>query len=174
MTGRPPFHRLAAALFLLCGPALAAAAPVAPDQNAGGRAQVVKPAVLQKLNDLDFGAVFVPNASGTLTINPNTEALTTTGAVIFAGGSPHSARFEAVSPTKTVVIIRAPRQPATLTRVGGTETMRVDNWTISGQARRTVAAQEPFSFNIGGTLYVGANQAEGTYTGTFDVEIQYP
>ena len=33
------------------------------------------------------------------------------------------------------------------------------------------AAQQPFVFKVGGTLNVGANQAEGTYVGTFTVDI---
>jgi hypothetical protein len=73
------------------------------------------------------------------------------------------------------VIVRIPKNPITLTRVGGTETMTVSSWTISGGGNsRNVAAQEAFSFAIGGTLTVNANQAEGAYQGTFDVEVQYP
>jgi hypothetical protein len=52
--------------------------------------------------------------------------------------------------------------------------MTVSNWTLSGDSRRTVAVQEPFGFKVGGTLFVNANQAEGLYLGTFDVEIQFP
>ena len=52
--------------------------------------------------------------------------------------------------------------------------MTVSNWTISGNARRTVAEQEPFNFKVGGTLYVNANQVEGTSVGTFAVDVQYP
>jgi hypothetical protein len=95
-------------------------------------------------------------------MNPNTDALTTTGGVVAQGGFPYAALFEAVSPRKGVVIVRLPKNPITLTRVGGTETMTVSSWTISGGGNsRNVASQEPFSFAIGGTLAVNANQAEG-------------
>jgi hypothetical protein len=33
---------------------------------------------------------------------------------------------------------------------------------------------ESFTFNVGGTLNVAANQVEGVYTGTFEVTVQYP
>ncbi|HEU4704250.1 MAG TPA: DUF4402 domain-containing protein [Sphingomicrobium sp.] len=112
--------------------------------------------------------------AGTAIIDPNSDSMTTTGGVIHAGGLPYAAQFEAVSPIKAVVIIRTPRNPITVTRVGGSETMTVSNWTLSGNSRRTVAAQEAFSFKVGGTLSVNANQAEGLYLGTFTVEIQYP
>jgi hypothetical protein len=86
---------------------------------------------------------------------------------------PHAARFEAVSPSKTVVHIRLPRKAVTLTRAGGTQTMTVDAWTLNGVDTRNVVAHETFEFAIGGTLHVAANQVEGTYNGTFDVTIDY-
>ena len=106
--------------------------------------------------------------------NEGGEAMTTTGGVLHAGGVPQAAEFEAVSPVRTVIVIRIPRDPITLTRIGGTETMTVSNWTMSGNARRTVAAFEAVPFKVGGRLNVNAGQVEGTYVGTFDVEVQYP
>lgn len=160
-------------LLMLCAPAAGQAAPVAPDRNATGTVEIVAPAAVKKLQDLDFAFLSV-SAAGTAVIDPNTDTMTTTGGVLHAGGVPHAALFEGVAPSGGVVIVRLPREPATLTRIGGTETMTVSNWTISGKARRTVAAQEPFDFKVGGTLYVGAGQVEGTYVGTFSVDIQYP
>ena len=107
-------------------------------------------------------------------VNPDTDAMTTTGGIIHVGGAPYSALFEAVSPVKNVVLIRIPKTATTVTRVGGTETMTVDTWTLSGNANRNVVAKEPFSFKVGGTLHVNANQVEGLYVGTFTVDIQYP
>ena len=99
--------------------------------------------------------------------------MTTTGGVLHVSGVPYGALFEAVSPIKNVVHIKIPKQPITLTRVGGTETMTVDNFTISGAANRNVVAKEPFEFTVGGTLRVNANQAEGDYVGEFTVDIQF-
>ena len=141
---------------------------------ATGRAQILYPVQVRRLQDLNFGLLGVTTA-GTAVINPDTDALTTTGGVVALGGFPYAALFEAVSPRKGVVIVRLPKNPITLTRVGGTETMTVSTWTISGGGNsRNVAAQEAFAFAIGGTLTVNANQVEGAYQGTFDVEVQYP
>jgi hypothetical protein len=178
MVATPPTARRTAGLLALLAallfaqPALAQTA--APDRNATARTTIVRPTQVRKMRELDFAFLNVPLTAGTAIIDPNTDAMTTTGGVLHLGGTPYAAQFEAVSPSKAVVIIRAPRNPITLTRVGGTETMTVSNWTVSGQARRTVAAQEPFSFKVGGTLNVNANQVEGTYIGTFQVDIQYP
>ena len=165
---------LAAGLLSIATAAPALAAPVGAATPATGSAAIHYPAQVRRLQDLNFGYLGVTTA-GTAIMNPNTDALTTTGGVVPLGGFPYAALFEAVSPRKGVVIVRIPRNPITLTRIGGTETMTVSNWTISGGGNsRNVAAQEAFAFAIGGTLFVNANQVEGTYQGTFDVEVQYP
>ena len=153
--------------------AAAEAAPVSPNQNATGTIQIIQPTQVRKLQDLNFALLSVTTA-GTAIIDPNTDTMTTTGGVLHAGWTPYAALFEGIAPVKGVVIIRIPRDPILVTRVGGTETMTVTDWTVSGNAKRTVAAQEPFDFKVGGTLLVNANQVEGTYLGTFAVEVQYP
>ncbi len=148
----------------------ASAAPVAAAPPARATAQLVVPTSVRLLNNLNFGNIAV-TAAGTAVITP-TDVITTTGGVSSLGGNPYSAMFEAVAPIKSVVHIRAPNKAITIVRVGGTETMTVDNWTVTG-GTRNVVAKELFQFNVGGTLHVNANQAEGTYVGTFTVDIQY-
>jgi len=163
------------ALFALLVPATAEAAPpqiFSPNKNSTGTARVILPAQITKLYDMDFGFMTVTTA-GTAIIDSSSGNVTTTGGVLFAGGLPHAAQFEAVSPSKTVVHIRLPKKAATLTRTGGTETMTLDTWTLNGVDTRNVVAHEIFQFSVGGTLHVAANQVEGTYTGTFDVTIDY-
>jgi hypothetical protein len=132
------------------------------------------PLEIIKNRDLDFGYLAAPTAAGTAVIDPLTDAITSTGGVVLLGGSPHAAKFTGAAKGNNVVIIRIPKQPITLTRVGGTETMTVTNFTLEGLDKRAVAAKVAFDFRVGGTLNVNANQAEGTYVGTFDVSIQYP
>jgi len=163
------------ALLALFAPVSALASPpqqFPPDKNAIGAAAIVLPATITKLNDMNFGC-FTVTTAGTAILDSNTSAVTTTGGVLFAGCLPHAAQFAAVSPSKTVVHIRLPNQPTVLSRVGGTETMTLDTWTINGAVTRNVVAHETFQFQVGGTLHVAANQVEGTYTGTFDVTINY-
>lgn len=159
---------------LLSLAAAEAGAQVAPVRNAKGTVQITRSAQVRNLQEMNFAYLAV-TAAGTAVIDPNTDRMTTTGGVLHAGGQPYAALFEGISPVKGVVIVRLPRNPTTLTRVGGTQTMTLSNWTISGNNdRRTVAAQQPFNFKVGGTLTVNANQAEGTYVGTFNVDVQYP
>jgi len=164
---------LTAGLLSITAAEAVSAAPVAAPTPATGHLAIFHPVAVRKLQDLEFAYLSVTTA-GTAVINPTTDVMTTTGGVLHVSGTPYSALFEAVSPKKGIVIIRIPKTPITLTRVGGTETMTVSNWTLSGNSNRTVVSQEPFSFSVGGTLFVNANQVEGDYVGTFDVEIQYP
>jgi hypothetical protein len=85
-----------------------------------------------------------------------------------------SAEFIGASESSAVVNIKVPTQAILLTRDGGTETMRLDNWTLQGQSKRTLARKSSFTFRVGGTLHVAAGQVEGHYVGTFDVTVQYP
>jgi hypothetical protein len=173
MTWFVPLRLLA--LFALLVPAAAQAAPpqlFSPNKNSTGTARVILPAQITKLYDMDFGFMTVTTA-GTAVLDSTSGNVTTTGGVLFAGGLPHAAQFEAVSPSKTIVHIRLPKKASTLTRAGGTETMLLDGWNLNGVDTRNVVAHETFQFAVGGTLHVAANQAEGTYIGSFDVTIDY-
>lgn len=152
-------------------------AQVATRQSAVPRAVAsgafIFPLTLTTRSNLDFGYVAATGA-GTVVINPNTSALTTTGLVTSLGGNPRPASFVGAARSSSVVNIRIPKQPITIRRVGGTETMTVRDFTLQGQDKRTLARMEAFSFNVGATLVVAAGQVEGTYSGEFDVTVQYP
>jgi len=112
--------------------------------------------------------------AGTAVLNAVTDTMTTTGGVTALGGSPHAAKFRGVAQGSAVVNIKVPNKALTLTRVGGTQTIVIDSFTLDGQSKRTLAQAGIFDFKVGATLRPAANQAEGLYTGTFDVTIQYP
>src|SRR4051812_22017239 len=144
-----------------------------PSTNATATALILRPVDVTELKDMDFGDLW-PTAAGTAVLEPNADTLSTTGGVARVGGTPHSAEFAGSAQSSAVVNIKLPNQPSTLTRVGGTETMTVSNFTLQGQSKRALAKAQSFKFRVGGTLNVGANQVEGTDVGTFDVTVQYP
>ena len=151
----------------------AAAIAATPVQQASNSATIIRPVTVTKTKDMDFGVVTVTTA-GTAVLEPNADVLSTTGGVVGAGGSPHCAEFVGAAQSSAVVNIKLQNQPSTLTRVGGTETMTVSNFTLQGQNKRTLAKLESFTFRVGGTLNVAAAQVQGTYVGTFTVTVQYP
>jgi hypothetical protein len=158
---------------VLLAPAAARAQPVGPPTAPPAQAALMRPLTLTKLNDMDFGYLGV-TANGTAVINPVTDTMTTTGGVIALGGTPRAATFRGVAQGNPVVIIRIPNGGITLRRVGGTETILLNAFTLDGQSKRTMAEAGVFDFKVGATLRPSAGQADGLYTGTFDVTIQYP
>src|SRR5215218_2057473 len=159
-------------LLALLAPA-ASAAPVAPPTRPAGQALLMRPLTLAKIADMDFGYLGV-SASGTAVINAVTDTMTTTGGVTSLGGGPHAAVFRGVAQGNSVVNIRVPTGGINLTRVGGTQTILLNTFTLDGQSKRTMAQAGIFDFKVGATLRPTAGQVEGLYTGTFDVTIQYP
>jgi hypothetical protein len=163
--------RLLAATIALLLPAAAVSAPVSAPST--GKATVLKSLSVLKQADLDFGELVVSGA-GTAAIDPVSGTMATTGLVTPIGSTAHPAMFTATGSRNSVVIIHVPSSPVTLTRVGGGGTMTVSDWTLDGKINRRIPPESAFNFSVGGTLNVGAAQAEGTYTGTFAVTVQYP
>jgi len=174
MPGSSSLSRLLLALTAILASSAAFAAPVSPATNATGTAAILHPLELIKKEDLDFGYVAPATGAGTVVVDPVANTTTATGGVVLLGGAPHAALFTGAAKSNAVVIIRIPKQPITLTRVGGTESMIVSKFTLEGLDKRAVAAMAAFDFRVGATLNVGANQADGLYVGTFEVSVQYP
>ena len=172
MFGRVLLRSLLATALALCVPAAALAAP--PAAGAPANALIILPVSVTKTKDMDFGYLAVAATAGTAVLEPNADVLTTTAGVTAIGGTPHSAEFAGAAQSNSVVNIKVPNQPTILTRVGGTETMTLNNFTLQGQSKRALAKAQSFKFRVGGTLNVAANQVQGTYVGTFDVTVQYP
>lgn len=164
------FRIAAAALFVSAPAALPAATP--PTESLG-KAILLRPLTLLKVEDMEFGGLTV-TAGGTAVMNPATNTMTTTGGVIAMSGTRHAALFAGAASGGAVVNIKIPKNPINLTRVGGTETMTLSNFTMDGPTKRTMAKSGSFQFRVGGTLTVAANQVPGDYVGTFDVTAQYP
>jgi hypothetical protein len=171
MIGRVCVRRVLTAL-ALCTPATMACA-VTPTTQATASAAIIRPLTVTKLKDMDFGYLAAP-AAGTAVLEPNADAFSTTGGTTAVGGTPHCAEFLGAAQSNAVVNIQVPKQPITLTRVGGTETMTVSNFTLQGLSKRAIAKATSFTFRVGATLTVPANQTVGTYVGTFTVTVQYP
>lgn len=164
---------ISAAAALAALPAASWAAPVQAPAPPDASASLMLPLTLNKLADMEFGYLGAVGA-GTAVINPVTDTMTVTGGVLRLGGSPHAATFRGVAQGSSVVIIRIPTKAVTLTRAGGSETLILDSFTLDGQSKRDMAKAGVFDFKVGGTLRVPAGQADGLYSGTFEVTIQYP
>lgn len=162
-----------AGLSLLSLSAPAMAAPIIAAPKAQASAGLLRPLTLQRWADLDFATLGV-TTGGTATVNPVTGVLSVTGGLLPLAGTPSAARYAGAASKQTVVNIRIPKTPVLITRVGGTETLSVGNFTLDGQDKKALAQQQSFTFAVGATITVPAGTVDGLYTGEFDVTVQYP
>jgi len=159
-------------------------APAVYAQNTSGQTEavVVSPLSIVNTADLNFGNLIAGTAGGTVVVDTN-DTRTATGSVVTAGGTVSSAEFLGYGDAGQRVRIRGPRGNYTLTRVGGGATMRmrdmtmtVDNLSSLGRGnsgQHTIDSTGVVTMRVGGTLEVGANQMPGTYTATFEVDLNY-
>ncbi len=157
---------------------------VAHAQTTPGRAKVVVVSRLSFLNveDLEFGSILPSATAGTVTVSP-AGARTSSGGVTLVGGLVQPARFAGRGTLNQTVLVSLNSSPSTLTRIGGTETMRLDTivigstptavLTVRPQSFRITSPTGIFNFPIGGTLRVNANQVPGDYAGTFALTLNY-
>ena len=160
-------------LLLLSMPAAAGAARVAAAPKATATAGLVRPLTLQRWADLDFATLAV-TTGGSATVNPVTGLMSVSGGLLYVAGAPSPARYAGAASKQTVVIIRVPQTDVLITRVGGAQTLVVNNFTLDGQDKKALAQAESFTFAVGATITVPAGTVEGLYTGEFDVTVQYP
>ena len=164
--------RLLAAALLGAAPAQAFA-QATPPVDTSAQTIVLRPVTVLKVADLDFGSVLV-TTGGTLILDPLDGTVSSTGGVVPVSGSPHAAHFVGAASGSSVVNIKLPKQPVTLTRVSGTETITLSKFTLDSPDKRTMAKTGSFEFRVGGTATIPANPVDGIYSGTFTVTVQYP
>jgi hypothetical protein len=153
----------------------AAAAPVNATTNATGRALLLIPLTLTKIDDLSFGSVVPSSVSGSVTINATTGARSIAGGVT---GVPSSVGQRAYlggagSPNQQVVIsVSAPTELVSTSNPS--DKIPVLGITLDGGAIRTIdPVARTFFFGLGGTIQINANQPEGDYEATFNVTATY-
>ena len=158
-----------AAAAMSSAPALAAT----PTTQSDGKALVLIPLTLTKIDDLDFGSIVPSAAAGTVTLDPVDGTRTPTGGVTLvpsAAGN-HGYFAGAGSPNQQVLIALSP--PVSLKNSAG-DTIPVVGLTLDGPPMRTIdPTSRAFFVGVGGTLSIKANQPEGDYSANFWVTAVY-
>ncbi len=158
-------YAIAGAL-LSAGPAHAVATPAA------AKAIAIKPLSIVKLGDLDFGTMISGTTAGTVVVDPTTNARSTTGGTTVAGGTPLAADFITYGTQGSILQVTRGALPV-LNRAGGGATMSVTQLTLNGPTTRVINPAGIIDLRVGGTLAVGANQLDGSYSATFDITVTY-
>ena len=162
----------------LAGPAVAGradAAPISASTNASGKAIILVPLTLTKIEDLEFGSIVPASVTGTVMINATSGARTFTGGVTGVPSDPGNRAYfgGAGTPSQQVVVWVTP--PAELTSTTNpSDKIPVLMLNIDGSPIRSIdPTTRAFFFGVGGIIQINANQPEGLYEATFDVTAAY-
>jgi Mat/Ecp fimbriae major subunit len=144
--------------------AFASTGAQAATATATARAQILQQITVTRVADLDYATIVSGAAASTVIVTP--AGARTCGAGLVCTGTATAANFSVVGTIGQVATVSV---PATVTLTSGANTMA--STLVSSTALMTLAATN--NFNVGGTLAVGANQADGAYAGTFTVTVNY-
>jgi hypothetical protein len=166
---------IAAAMASVVVPGVASAAPVPASNDVDGKALLLVPLKITKIDDLDFGTMIASGTSGTVALNASTSVRTFAGGVTgVPSAAGHRAYFAgAGTGGQEVVVVVIP--PTQLTNSNG-DTIDVLALTLDngGNPIRTIdPVTRAFFVGVGGILNIAANQAEGDYSATFKVTANY-
>jgi hypothetical protein len=162
---------LAAALAAMAMPCVGA--PVAAPQPATGRALLLTPLTLTRIDDLNFGTIVPSPVSGAVSISPATGARTIIGGVTGVASDPGGRGYFATAGSPSQQVIVTISQPLAMTSTAG-DTVQVLALTLDGPNIQTIdPITRNFFFGVGGIILVGADQAEGIYQANFDVTATY-
>lgn len=170
MSRKPRLLSVALLASAFLAPASSMAAPVAAPTQPQGKAALLRPLTLLKIDDLEFGRLAV-TSGGTATISPTTGLLTATAGLTALPGGSHPARFRGAGTRLALVWIRVPGSVA-IGRSGGPETLTVDQFTLDGPAIRVIGPT-PFDFVVGARLTVPVGTMDGSYSGQMNVTVEY-
>jgi hypothetical protein len=140
--------------------------PWPPSRTAG----FVLSITLVKGNDLSFGQLFVGPSPGTCVVTPLGTRSSTGGVQLGGGSGVGPASFTVGGDVLATYSITL---PGSATMTNGGSSMTVNTFTSEPSGTGQLDALGNQALSVGATLHVGAVQAPGTYSGTFDVTVAY-
>ena len=127
-----------------------------------------------KNSDLHFGDFIAGSQKSTYQIEESSGALIQKkGDAISIGGTHSRASFTAYGSPYAKVRLKVEDKKIDLVRDGGSETMKVDKFSLDGKKHQLLSSTGQATYYIGGELEISANQVSGSYRGTFSVTIDY-
>jgi len=158
---------------VLFGIAAAMSAPAgAVTQNATVNANVVRPLTLTSQQNLDLGTITLgPGTWSGATVGISKVGVFACDPKLICTGAPMPARYKVTGSNKMVVLITAPNVTL-VNQADATQklTLVVDN---PGQVTLTSSGEPGVNFNLGGSIALSSTTVTGTYSGTFQVSVDY-
>lgn len=144
---------------------LSGQAQAANSVSAGATVEIAAPIAITQDTALAFGNIGPSATAGTVTISL-ASAKSVTGGVTDLGGTSAAGAFTVTGASGATYSVTV---PASVTLTGAGDDMSA-SLTNDGGGTLTGGTD---TFNVGGTLSVGANQAAGSYSGTYTVSVNY-
>lgn len=144
----------------------------AAQATSSATAEVMTPIAISNTAALRFGK-FSALTGGTVVISA-AGARSATGAVVLsstnAGGA---ASFDVSGDPNATYAITLPGSATITHSVDNTKTMSIGTFTSNPSGTGTLSAGGAETVTVGATLTVGNAQTTGSYSGTFDVSVEY-
>lgn len=159
------FMKAALASSVLAASVMGANAAHAATASADATANILQQVtVASDGSDLAFGTIVTGAAASTVEVAFDGTA--NCGAGLVCSGTTTAAGFDVTGTTGQTVTVAT---DASVTLTGPTDTMTA---SLSPSAA-TILLDGTDAFTVGGILTVGANQADGAYSGAFNVTVNY-
>ena len=155
----------------LLGAAIAALAMNAPAAHAASttataKAKILRQITLANTSDLQYATIISGATPSTVAVSP--AGVPTCGVGLSCTGTMTAANFNVQGTSGAVVLVGGDSSVTLNGSLGGTMTS-----TLTYSSANITLGSTGGSFQVGGTLSVGANQASGDYSGTFNVTANY-
>jgi hypothetical protein len=168
----PLSRRLCCRAVTLIGLSALAFSAHAATQTAQVNANVVKPIILTKVQDLDLGTITLgPGTWSNAAVSLTRGGTFTCGANLTCTGATQVATYNVQGSKQQPVTISAPN----VTMVNQSDATQTLILTTDGPASVTLTNSgfPGVNFSIGGTIQLDSTTAPGTYVGTFNVTANY-
>ena len=140
--------------------------------NVQAKAKIVKPLLLESLQDLDFGTVMLgPGTWSGATVQLSQTGVLTCPANVTCSGLTQVAQYSVSGSNDQTVTITAPD----VTLVNQADSSKTLLMTVDSPASVTLtnSGKPGKNFEIGGSITLNSTTASGVYTGTFNVTAEY-
>jgi Mat/Ecp fimbriae major subunit len=153
---------------LLATVGMGATAANAASATATAKAKILRQVTVTNTSDLQFGTIVSSTTAASVAVDTaGARTCNATGSGLVCSGTTTAANFNIGGTTGQVVTISV---PASVTLNSGTDSMTA---TLTSSATTATMVANAGSFTVGGTLSVGAGQADGDYSGTFSATVDY-
>lgn len=146
--------------------AMNASAAHAASATGTAKAKILRQITLTNTSDLQYATVISGATASTVAVS--TSGAATCGTGLTCTGTTTAANFNIAGTSGAVVVVGGDSSVTLNGSLGGTMSS-----SLTYSASTVTLGATGGSFQVGGTLSVGANQAAGDYSGTFNVTANY-